>query len=237
MSEPAKSRAAGRQHRESVREMMTVPNGLSLVRLAGCPVLIALALYDRPAVFICVYVFLILTDWFDGKLALVLHQRTEIGARLDSLADVLLYATLLFGVAWLKWTFVFEHALWILALAASYTLTATTGLVRFGHIPTYHTYGAKASSHLMNLAVVLIFVGWGEWLFYVGCCAVILTNLEATAISLLLDERRVDVPSFLHARKLQDQITRVRSSCRNERSAQESNGRPSGTAQVEERQR
>lgn len=185
--------------RETWRDLVNVPNTLTAVRVIGSFVLIGLALSGHATAFISVYVFLVLTDWVDGKLALLLHQRTVFGARLDSFADVLLYVTLLFGACWLKWDFVAQHAGWIVPVVASYALTAIVGLIKFHHIPSYHTYAAKTSSHLFNIAVICIFANWIQWPFYIAMTAIFVTNLEAIAITLALTEQRVDVRSIYHA--------------------------------------
>jgi cardiolipin synthase len=186
---------------EKWQQIVNVPNTLTAVRLFGSFVLIGLALSGQATAFICVYVFLVLTDWFDGKLAILLHQRTVFGARLDSVADALLYVTLLFGMCLLKWDFVASSAWWIIPAVATYALTTTTGLVKFHRLPSYHTYAAKTSGNLFNLAVICIFFNWIQWPFFIAMIAIVLTNLEATAITLVLREQRVDVRSIYHALK------------------------------------
>ena len=201
---PTNSAAAANQSenvRERWQQIVNVPNTLTAVRVFGSLGLIGLALSGQATAFICVYVFLVLTDWFDGKLAILLHQRTVFGARLDSFADVLLYVTLLFGTCLLKWDFVAQHAVWIIPVVASYALTATTGLVKFHRVPSYHTYAAKTSSNLFNIAVVCIFANWIYWPFFAAMSAIVFTNLEATAITLVLREQTVDVRTIYHALK------------------------------------
>ena len=82
--------------------MFTIPNLLSGLRLIGAPVLIVLAVADQPRAFLVLGLVLLFDDWLDGKLAIWLQQQTTFGARLDSVADAVLYASLLFGIAWLK---------------------------------------------------------------------------------------------------------------------------------------
>jgi CDP-diacylglycerol--glycerol-3-phosphate 3-phosphatidyltransferase len=176
-----------------------VPNTLCAIRLVGSFGLVYLAVAGRPTAFLCLYVFLVFTDWIDGKLAILLHQRTEFGARLDSAADAMLYAGLLFGFCWLKWEFVLQQAWWIFAALASYALTAGAGLIKFKRMPSYHTWAAKGTNHLVFIAVICLFADWAVWPFYVAIWAAILTNLEATAITLTLPQWRADVRSIYHA--------------------------------------
>lgn len=184
------------------RRIVNVPNLLSGLRLAGTPFLVGMALSGNSTAFLYLFIFLVVTDWFDGKLAIALNQRTAFGARLDSIADGTLYATLIFGLYWLQWDFLLSHANWIAGALSSFALSVFASLIKFQRLPSYHTWGAKISWHLLNLAVVFLFGDWGVWPFYLMICSVILANLEATGITLILPTCQVDVRSLRHARRL-----------------------------------
>src|SRR5687767_10584863 len=81
--------------------LFTIPNLLCAVRIAGSPGLVALGIAEEPYLFLAVYAVLAATDWLDGKLAVYLDQKSRIGPQLDSIADLMLYASLLIGGAWL----------------------------------------------------------------------------------------------------------------------------------------
>jgi phosphatidylglycerophosphate synthase len=72
-----------------------------LIRLLGSVVLVVVACRDEGKIFLWLFVFLAMTDWVDGKLAILLNQRSQHGARLDSRADAALNEALLFGALWL----------------------------------------------------------------------------------------------------------------------------------------
>ena len=64
--------------------LLTVPNVLSLLRLAGVPLFLWLLLgphYDLLAMLVLALAGL--TDWLDGKLARLLNQSSRLGALLD----------------------------------------------------------------------------------------------------------------------------------------------------------
>jgi cardiolipin synthase len=195
-SQPTKPalRTAGQR-----RSIYNVPNTLCAIRLLGSFGLVYLALTGQTTVFLWVFVCLVVTDWIDGKLAILLRQQTEFGARLDSAADATLYSALLFGICWLKWDFVVQQSSWIIGVAISYALTSVAGLLKFRRLPSYHTWAAKTSWHLLNVAVICLFAEWAVWPFHVAMAAVILTNLEATAITLSLPRWQADVRSLYHA--------------------------------------
>jgi cardiolipin synthase (CMP-forming) len=68
--------------------LLTVPNVLSMLRLAAVPLFLWLLLgprYDLLAVLVLALSGL--TDWLDGKLARLLNQSSKLGALLDPVAD------------------------------------------------------------------------------------------------------------------------------------------------------
>jgi cardiolipin synthase len=74
--------------RDPVDRLLTVPNVLSLLRLAGVPLFLWLLLgprYDLLAVLVLALSGL--TDWLDGKLARLLNQSSRLGALLDPAVD------------------------------------------------------------------------------------------------------------------------------------------------------
>jgi phosphatidylglycerophosphate synthase len=75
--------------------MWNIPNTLTVIRLAGTPVLLVLALLQQPVAVLLLGCLLVGTDWLDGILARALQQQTPLGAKLDTIADVILGLSLL----------------------------------------------------------------------------------------------------------------------------------------------
>ncbi len=176
-----------------------VPNILCAMRLIGSPILIGLAVANQPEVFLALLIFLLLTDWLDGKIAVAWKQQTTFGARLDSVADASMYAALLFGAGWMKWDVVQREAAWLLATFATYALTTGFGFAKFGRMPSYHTRAAKTCWLLTSVAAISLFANWSVWPLRIAAIGVALTNLEATAITCVLPAWRSDVTSIYHA--------------------------------------
>ena len=80
-------------------ELRTIPNILSLLRLALVPVFLYLILADYPLLAFLVLALASFTDWLDGFLARKLNQVTRIGALLDPAADRLYIFATLIGLA------------------------------------------------------------------------------------------------------------------------------------------
>jgi len=178
--------------------IVTIPNLLCFVRLIGSFALVGLALWERPNLFIGLFVFLAMTDWVDGKLAILLNQRSIYGARLDSAADAALYAALLIGGLWLRWDVLRQEFVWVGAAVGSYAISTSVGLWKFRRVPSYHTRAAKTCWLLILVGAVAVLGGWAVWPFRVAMAAVTITNVETTLMSLYLDEWKADVTSLWH---------------------------------------
>jgi CDP-diacylglycerol--glycerol-3-phosphate 3-phosphatidyltransferase len=177
----------------------SIPNALSAIRLVGSPFLILAAWADSSELCLALFVLLWLTDWIDGKLAILLKQQSAFGARLDSIADATFYASSLIALAALKWEVIRDESAWLVAAVVTYAASLCAGWLRFGRLPSYHTRLAKMSWLLAGLAVIANFAGWSPWWLGVAAAAVTVTNLEALAITLVLPEWRVDVLSVFQA--------------------------------------
>ncbi len=191
---------------EPADRWLTIPNLLCMVRFLGAFGLIPLALAEKPVAFIVTYVALTSTDWVDGKLARWLNQESKIGPRLDTLADVTMYGGLLFGLVWLFGSTLAKEWILIGLAVCSYALSCLASLVKFQHIPSYHTRAAKISWLLVLLGTAALFADWSIWPLRVAGVAILFTNLEALLITLLLPQRLEDVASLWHAlRRMPDQ--------------------------------
>lgn len=179
--------------------LLTVPNFLCVIRLAGSFILVPIALKSQNEVFLWLFIFLAMTDWLDGKLAILLDQRTVFGARLDSWADASLYAALLFGVVTMYGDILRSELIWIAAAVAGYLLSIVAGLWKYKRWLSYHTRAAKTSWFLTALAVVALFSDWALWPLRVAAVAVSITNFEALLITIISPTWCADVTSVFHA--------------------------------------
>ncbi|MCA9144746.1 MAG: CDP-alcohol phosphatidyltransferase family protein [Planctomycetaceae bacterium] len=187
---------------ESITSLINVPNSLCAIRFLGSFVLIGIAIAGATNIFVPLLAFLLMTDWVDGKLAILLQQQTRFGAKLDTVADVTLYVALLFGLIWLKHAELADQWLWMGVAAASYAASVIAAFIKFGSFPSYHTRAAKTCWFLVSVASIALFAGWSTWPIRVAAIAVTATNLEAIGITFVLNSPQVDLPSIYHAWKL-----------------------------------
>lgn len=134
-----------------LRQALTVPNLLSLLRLAGVPVFLWLVLGPHADGWaLALLVFSALTDWLDGKLARWLRQQSRLGQLLDPAADRLyilatLAAFLVRGIT--PW--------WLVAPLVARELivgVCILGLRRNGFAPPEVTYAGKAATFVLMYA-------------------------------------------------------------------------------------
>ena len=83
--------------------VLTIPNAIGALRLAGVPVFLWLVLGPRTATAdawaVAVLIIAGLSDWLDGKLARALNQGSRLGQLLDPAADRLYIAATLVALA------------------------------------------------------------------------------------------------------------------------------------------
>ena len=142
-------------------KVWTLPNILSMVRLAGVPVFLWLVLgpeWDGWAlVLLMVSGF---TDWLDGYLARKLDQRSTLGEILDPVADRLYILAVVVGLA------LRDIIPWWLALLLPLRDALLWGLVPFLRTRGYsalpvHFLGKAATANLLY-AFPLLLLGDGE---------------------------------------------------------------------------
>ena len=179
--------------------LLTIPNLLCLIRLIGAFVLIPIALQGHNELFLWVFLALAATDWLDGKLAILLNQRSVFGARLDSWADAALYASLAFGILVMYNTTLSAERHWVILALGTYAVSTAAGFWKYRRWPSYHTRAAKTSWLLTALAVIALFTDWSTVPLRIAAVVVTLTNLEALAITAISPNWQTDVTSVYHA--------------------------------------
>jgi cardiolipin synthase len=152
----AKTSAATRADRQG--RILTVPNAISVARLAGVPVFLWLVLgpqADGWAVGLLIAAGL--SDWLDGVIARAWDQQSRLGQVLDPAADRLYIAATLIGLAIraiIPW--------WLVALLAARELLLAVALLvlrRYGYGPPQVSLVGKAATLCLLYAFPLLFLG------------------------------------------------------------------------------
>jgi CDP-diacylglycerol--glycerol-3-phosphate 3-phosphatidyltransferase len=179
--------------------LLTIPNIICGIRLAGAFVLIAIAWLDRSELFLWIFLALAISDWVDGKLAILLNQRSVFGARLDSWADTAVYAALFVGAVMMFGDILRAEIAWFIPPLAAYVISTAASLWKYRRWPSYHTRAAKIGWFLTMIGAIGLFTDWSLWPLRVALAFAALTNLETLAITIISPAWRTDVTSIYHA--------------------------------------
>jgi cardiolipin synthase len=144
--------------------VLTLPNMLTMLRLAGVPLMLWLILGPRADGFaVLVLAVAGFTDWLDGYLARTWHQRSRLGQMLDPVADRLYILAALIGLALrdlIPW--------WLVAglVARDVLITLLIPVLKtrgYSSLPV-HFLGKAATFNLLY-AFPLILLGAGSYFF------------------------------------------------------------------------
>ena len=141
--------------------VLTIPNIISIVRLAGVPLFLWLVLGpEEDGWALAVLMLSGVTDWLDGYLARKLNQTSRFGQILDPVADRLYILAVVIGLAWrdiIPW--------WLAVLLPARDLLLW-GLVPFLRTRGYHAlpvhFLGKAATANLLYAFPLLLLGDGE---------------------------------------------------------------------------
>ncbi len=143
------------------QRVFTIPNLISLARLAGVPVFIWLVLVVRSQAGDWWAVGLLalagISDWLDGKIARALNQQSRLGEMLDPAADRLYIVATIIALAArsiIGW--------WLVIVLAVRELTLGVALLllrRAGYEPLKVSFVGKAATLNLLYAFPLLFLG------------------------------------------------------------------------------
>lgn len=151
-------RAGGNGRAGGLGRIVTIPNAISVARLAGVPVFLWLVLGPKADWWaVGLLIAAGFSDWLDGKIARALNQTSRLGQLLDPAADRLYIAATLLGLALrgiIPW--------WLVGLLAARELVlglALLGLRRYGYGPLQVSFIGKAATLCLLYAFPLLFLG------------------------------------------------------------------------------
>jgi CDP-diacylglycerol--glycerol-3-phosphate 3-phosphatidyltransferase len=177
---------------------MTIPNVLSLARIAAAPFLLLAGYYGSEDLFFILFSLMLISDVLDGYLARKLHQCSKIGSRLDSIGDYLTYLSVPFATWWLWPEIIKEEAFYITAVITLFLLPGIIGLIKFHQMITYHTWVSKIMAVFMSVAIVLLLFVKDNSLFHLAVFVLAVEAAENILITLVLKKPQTNVGSLWH---------------------------------------
>ena len=184
------------RHADKIKlsDLNTIPNILSISRLLLIPAMLIPAYWndDEPQarfVFLIMFIIIGVTDKLDGTLARYLNQTTALGAKLDTIADMVFYPLIAL------WLYRFESGVvggwWNLVyfLLALYFFKMIVGKIKFGYMPAFHTIGAKTFSASLYFFMItaILYPDLAKTIFPVLCVIGYINQVEETYIMLTRD--------------------------------------------------
>ncbi len=153
-----------------IEPFKTIPNQLTAVRLVLIPVMWFSAFARAPLWIGVGLIVALISDALDGYLARRLNMVSEFGARLDSLADLILTLSAVLWILMLRPEVIADN-LAVLAIAAILYLTALgVGWIKFGPLADLSLYSAKLAGLTEYLFLIHTFltVGYNQTVFTIA---------------------------------------------------------------------
>jgi cardiolipin synthase len=179
---PATRDRADVAKRPRLRDLLNLPNLLSLARIASIPIFLTLVNNNEYRLALYVFAAAALTDGLDGTLARWFDSKTELGAYLDPFADKLLLVS-----AFLVLTVRGDLPVWLLSVVLIRDIVIVTGYLMLSfftgeRIPVRPTYLGKTSTVLQLICVIAALIQFAS-ISLEGWQALVYTTLAVTALS------------------------------------------------------
>ena len=177
-------------------------NLITACRIALTPVLLWLAWQGKEHAFLFCLIGALLSDIIDGQIARRFNLTSELGARLDSWADLLTYAAVPIATWWLRPDVVSSEKIVFYAAVASYAIPVVVGFIKFKQLTSYHTLMARVSAYLLGISVIVMFAHGPLLPLRIAVAILVLAEFEEICITLVLPEPRLNVRSLRKALEL-----------------------------------
>jgi phosphatidylserine synthase len=177
-----------------------IPATLIVFRLVVAPLLVLDALdHQVTPWFIIGYLLAILSDICDGIVARRLEVSTPKLRQADSWADICLFVALAVSTYLVHPRVFTEFRLPLSVAAIAQATLFLTNLIKFGKLPCFHTYTAKAWGLTLVTATVSLFVFDNATFLWLAIAMCLINSCEEIIMTLILPEWTHDVPSLFHA--------------------------------------
>ena len=181
-------------HNSTLNQLKTIPNMLSISRLVLIPSMIIPCFFlndeqQAKSIFLIMFIVIGVTDKLDGTIARYLNQTSHLGAKLDTMADMVFYPLIAL------WLYRFSPEVvsgwWnlIYILMALFFLKLILGKIKFGEIPVFHTIGGKtfAASLYFFMIVAILYPDTAAKLFPILCLIGYINQIEEMYIFMTRD--------------------------------------------------
>lgn len=177
-----------------------LPNLISIARILCTPILGWLAYSGAIDLFAWLLLVAGFSDILDGWLARKLQVTSNLGALLDSTADVLLTLVTLFAIGYLHSYVFLEHGFILVLFVLTWGCVHATAFYRYRKLASFHTLLTQvAIAFFGGFALVLFFFQFNVWLWYLAGGLGILAGIENLILIVLLPDWRPNLRGGLIA--------------------------------------
>ena len=182
-----------------------IPSALVWLRVALAPTVVALAFSRASGGWIvAALVVALVSDVYDGVLARRWGVATARLRVADSVADSFFYLCVLGAVLVRHPEVVRIHAVGLALLLGLEAARVVFDVLKYRRVASYHMWSAKVWGAVLAVGLVALF-GWEAtgWPVELAIWLGVLTNLEGLAASVVLSGWHHDIPSLVHALRVQ----------------------------------
>lgn len=171
---------------EWVYRMKHLPNIISTIRI---PLSISLILFiHHSLIFITIYLFCGVSDILDGYIARKTKSQSILGAKLDSIADFIMYAMIITILILWDWHGIIRFILIIIIITLIRIVNVGIVYYKFHQFGVIHTIGNKFVG-LLAYSIPLFYIFLGNLNFgWIVLFVAVLVSLEETCITIQMKE-------------------------------------------------
>jgi len=176
------------------KNIVTIPNILSFYRIIIFPLILYFTITKSEKLFVIFLIISLITDILDGFIARRFNMKSELGARLDSIADIGTFILAVVGIFIFKSNDFAPHLLSFFSFLGLHLLSNIVSLIKFKRFPSLHLYSWKIGGYIQGIFFFILFVfGFNIFAYYFMIIWGILSFSEHIAIQLIIKEMKSNI--------------------------------------------
>jgi cardiolipin synthase len=174
--------------------IFTIPNLITFYRLLVFPLILYFIIAEKESLYVIFMIVNLLTDAIDGYIARRFNMESELGARLDSMADNLTYLLFFLGIYVFKLEDFLPYKTSLFIWIGFLLSTIAFSLIKFGRLPSFHLYMTKVGGYIHGAFFICLFtIGFIPAFYYFAIIWGIVGAVEHIAIQIVIPEMRSNV--------------------------------------------
>ncbi len=167
---------------------------LSLYRICIIPFVLYLVIIKNEKWFAIFITISLVTDILDGWIARTFNMQTEIGTKLDSLADLGTYVIAFVAIYIFKWNELKHFTILIVIFLIAYVLSYLIMFIKFKQLLGLHTYLFKITGYIQGAFIISMFLFKAyPWMIYIAFGVGLLACIEEIIILLKITKPKSNV--------------------------------------------